>query len=489
EGKSNATPKEPTKPRNKPSKKKQVPRDESPEFEGELKNTQVSRKIRTSRAVVIQKPPSVPVKRTQKSSGKLKGIKMLSEATQLELVTQKAIKDSRRASRPKNKNGSSSEGTGVSPGVSTDEETNKDDDEDDANEEEEDEEESFSKEAENKEEKDDTKGDDQKTEEEPKGDDQAKVGVLDLVTSEEKSKFLQSTSSHSISLNFGNQFLVKSPNASLIGTIPKNTDKEITSLMDIKIQQDVPLGVQELKQVDPSTAILESIRSQVPSMKSEYKEFIKDSVTNEVKKQLSKILPKAVSDFVTLMIQESLTEFKLKKILMEKIKKSQSYQTADAHKILYDVLVKSYLLDKDLFESYGQTVVQYSPLGWIMVENLIMKCSSEIIMTPGFIDFEKPNHVYKFKKDLNDLEQDPKAWYDRLKAFLVKHEYNMGMVDNTLLTKKKGLNLIIVQIYVNDIIFGSTCQELYVDFAKIMHDEFEMSMMGELNFIIGLQTT
>ncbi|GJX84579.1 retrovirus-related pol polyprotein from transposon TNT 1-94 [Tanacetum coccineum] len=61
------------------------------------------------------------------------------------------------------------------------------------------------------------------------------------------------------------------------------------------------------------------------------------------------------------------------------------------------------------------------------------------------------------------------------------------MVDNTLFTKKKDSNIIIVQIYVDDIIFGSTCQEMCDDFAKIMHDEFEMSMMGELNFFLGLQ--
>ncbi|GJZ19679.1 retrovirus-related pol polyprotein from transposon TNT 1-94 [Tanacetum coccineum] len=104
-----------------------------------------------------------------------------------------------------------------------------------------------------------------------------------------------------------------------------------------------------------------------------------------------------------------------------------------------------------------------------------------------FIDFEKPNHVYKLKKALYGLKQDLKVWYDRLKAFLIKHEYNMGMVDNILFTKKKGSNLIIVQIYVDDIIFCLTCQELCDDFAKIMHDEFEMSMMGELNFFLGLQ--
>ncbi|GJS45417.1 retrovirus-related pol polyprotein from transposon TNT 1-94 [Tanacetum coccineum] len=78
----------------------------------------------------------------------------------------------------------------------------------------------------------------------------------------------------------------------------------------------------------------------------------------------------------------------------------------------------------------------------------------------GFIDFEKPDHVYKLKKALYGLKQAPKAWYDRLKAFLIKHEYKMGMVDNTLFTKKKGSNLIIVQIYVDDIIFGLTCQDM-----------------------------
>ncbi|GJS55755.1 copia protein [Tanacetum coccineum] len=63
----------------------------------------------------------------------------------------------------------------------------------------------------------------------------------------------------------------------------------------------------------------------------------------------------------------------------------------------------------------------------------------------------------------------------------------MGMVDNTLFTKKKSSNLIIVQIYVEDIILGLTCQDICDEFAKIMHDEFEMSMMGELNFFLGLQ--
>ncbi|GJW35461.1 retrovirus-related pol polyprotein from transposon TNT 1-94 [Tanacetum coccineum] len=104
-----------------------------------------------------------------------------------------------------------------------------------------------------------------------------------------------------------------------------------------------------------------------------------------------------------------------------------------------------------------------------------------------FIDFEKPDHVYKLKKALYGLKEAPKAWYDRLRAFLIKHEYKIRMVDNTLFTKKKSLNLIIVQIYIDDIIFGSTCQDMCDEFTKIMHEEFEMSMMGELNFFLGLQ--
>nr|GEX42943.1 copia protein [Tanacetum cinerariifolium] len=105
----------------------------------------------------------------------------------------------------------------------------------------------------------------------------------------------------------------------------------------------------------------------------------------------------------------------------------------------------------------------------------------------GFNNFEKPDHIYKLKKSLYSLKQASKAWYDRLKVFLVKHEYKMGMVDNKLLTKKKSSILIIVQINVNNIIFGSTCQDICDEFDKLMHDEFGISMMGELNFFLGLQ--
>ncbi|GJT68779.1 retrovirus-related pol polyprotein from transposon TNT 1-94, partial [Tanacetum coccineum] len=140
------------------------------------------------------------------------------------------------------------------------------------------------------------------------------------------------------------------------------------------------------------------------------------------------------------------------------------------------------LVDDDLDEEEAIRETEKKNL-----ENIVEDETLYVTQPPGFIDFEKPNHVYKLKKALYGLKQAPKAWYDRLKAFLIKHEYKMGMVDNTLFTKKKSSNLIIVQIYVDDIIFGSTCQDMCDEFAKIMHGEFEMSIMGELYFFLGLQ--
>nr|GEY20791.1 copia protein [Tanacetum cinerariifolium] len=106
--------------------------------------------------------------------------------------------------------------------------------------------------------------------------------------------------------------------------------------------------------------------------------------------------------------------------------------------------------------------------------------NEEVYVTqpPEFVDFEKSNHVFKLKKALYSLKQVPKAWYDRLKGFLLDHMYTMGLVNNTLFTKKKDSHIIIVQIYMDDIIFGSTFQGLYDDFSEIMHDEFEICMMG-----------
>ncbi|KAK2390888.1 putative mitochondrial protein [Trifolium repens] len=106
---------------------------------------------------------------------------------------------------------------------------------------------------------------------------------------------------------------------------------------------------------------------------------------------------------------------------------------------------------------------------------------------PGFEDFKNPSHVYKLKKALNGLKQAPRAWYDRLSNFLCEKGFEKGKVDTTLFIKRIHKHTLLVQIYVDDIIFGATNESLCKEFSEMMQGEFEMSMMGKLNFFLGLQ--
>ncbi|KAH9696622.1 hypothetical protein KPL71_023234 [Citrus sinensis] len=106
---------------------------------------------------------------------------------------------------------------------------------------------------------------------------------------------------------------------------------------------------------------------------------------------------------------------------------------------------------------------------------------------PGFENEKFPNHVYKLLKALYGLKQAPRAWYDRLKNFLLENDFSMGKADTTLFVKHKNQDILIVQIYVDDIIFGSTNELLCKEFSSCMSKEFEMSMMGELKYFLGLQ--
>jgi Reverse transcriptase (RNA-dependent DNA polymerase) len=105
----------------------------------------------------------------------------------------------------------------------------------------------------------------------------------------------------------------------------------------------------------------------------------------------------------------------------------------------------------------------------------------------GFVNPIFPNHVYKLDKALYGLKQAPRTWYGRLSSFLIESGITRGINDTTLFTKKRDNDLLLVQIYVDDIIFGSTNAALAEEFSILMSSEFEMSMMGELNYFLGLQ--
>ncbi|WVZ85242.1 LOW QUALITY PROTEIN: hypothetical protein U9M48_032189 [Paspalum notatum var. saurae] len=107
--------------------------------------------------------------------------------------------------------------------------------------------------------------------------------------------------------------------------------------------------------------------------------------------------------------------------------------------------------------------------------------------TPGFESARFLDRVYKLRKALYGLKQAPRAWYARLKSFLLKSGFVMGSVDKTLFLLSHGGDTLIVRIYVDDIIFGGSSHALVSSFAEQMSREFEMSLMGELQFFLGLQ--
>ncbi|GJR98512.1 putative ribonuclease H-like domain-containing protein [Tanacetum coccineum] len=107
----------------------------------------------------------------------------------------------------------------------------------------------------------------------------------------------------------------------------------------------------------------------------------------------------------------------------------------------------------------------------------------------GFKDPEFPNRVYKVEKALYGLHQAPRAWYETISTYLLHNRFQRGQIDKTLFIKRVKGDILLVQVYVDDIIFGSTRNEMCTEFEKMMHKKFQMSSMGELTFFLGFQVT
>jgi hypothetical protein len=131
----------------------------------------------------------------------------------------------------------------------------------------------------------------------------------------------------------------------------------------------------------------------------------------------------------------------------------------------YQMDVKSYFLNGDLNEE----VYMEQPEGFELSDN--------------------PDLVCKMKKSLYGLKQAPCAWYHRLDTYLKDKGFKRGTIDNNLYIKTKGNDLLIMLVYVDDIIFRFNKDSLVQWFSSAMESEFEMSMIGELSFFLGLQIT
>ena len=129
---------------------------------------------------------------------------------------------------------------------------------------------------------------------------------------------------------------------------------------------------------------------------------------------------------------------------------------------VYQMDVKSYFLNGYLKEE----VYMEQPQGLQLLDN--------------------PDFVYKLKKTLYGLKQSPRAWYYKLDKYLLDKGFKRGIVDCNLYIKIEDNDLLIVLVYVDDIIFGSNNASLVKWCASTMLSEFEMSMIGEMSFFLGL---
>ncbi|GJT12692.1 putative ribonuclease H-like domain-containing protein [Tanacetum coccineum] len=110
-----------------------------------------------------------------------------------------------------------------------------------------------------------------------------------------------------------------------------------------------------------------------------------------------------------------------------------------------------------------------------------------VCQPPGFEDPDFLDKVYKVEKALYGFHQAHRAWYETLSAYLLDNEFQRGKIDKTLFIRRDKGDILLVQVYVDDIIFGSTKKSLYTEFEKMMHKKFQISSMGKLTFFLGLQ--
>ncbi|GKB51085.1 ribonuclease H-like domain-containing protein [Tanacetum coccineum] len=112
-----------------------------------------------------------------------------------------------------------------------------------------------------------------------------------------------------------------------------------------------------------------------------------------------------------------------------------------------------------------------------------------VCQPPGFEDPEFPDKVYKSNKSFIWSTSTPIAWYETLSTYLLDNGFKRGQIDKTFFIKRVKDDILLVQVYVDDIIFGSTRKEICTEFEKIIHKRFQMSYMGELTFSLDYMMT
>nr|GEY41084.1 hypothetical protein [Tanacetum cinerariifolium] len=191
-------------------------------------------------------------------------------------------------------------------------------------------------------------------------------------------------------------------------------------------------------------------------------------------------------------IQEELLQFKLQKEegidydeVFAPVARIEAIRLFLAYASFMDFMV--YQMDVKsvfLYETIKEEVYVCQPPGF---EDPDYPDKVYVCQPPGFEDPDYPDKVYKVVKAIYGLHQDLRAWYETLSNYLLENSFQRGKIDQTLFIKKQKGDILLVQVYVDDIIFGFTNKELCKAFKKLMKDKFQMSSMGELTLFLGLQ--
>ncbi|GJV40089.1 putative ribonuclease H-like domain-containing protein [Tanacetum coccineum] len=200
-------------------------------------------------------------------------------------------------------------------------------------------------------------------------------------------------------------------------------------------------------------------------------------------------------------MQEELLQFKIQKVYKNKkdergvVVRNKERLVAQGHRQEEGIDYDEVFAPVARIEAIRIFLAFASYMGFIVYQMdvksafLYGKIDEEVYVSqpPGFIDPKYPKKVYKVVKALYGLHQAPRAWYATLSTFLLKSGYRRGTIDKTLFIKKDKNDIMLVQVYVDDIIFGSTKRSWCDEFEALMKSRFQMSSMGELTFFLGLQ--
>ncbi|GKA60958.1 retrovirus-related pol polyprotein from transposon TNT 1-94 [Tanacetum coccineum] len=177
--------------------------------------------------------------------------------------------------------------------------------------------------------------------------------------------------------------------------------------------------------------------------------------------------------FITTMICSTTKTFY--KHQDSRIMKAQELKTkTSAQTMIYKIFLQRYQVYQGRLLASFQDDAKYEHVG-------------QDTRSQGFEDPNFPDRVYKVEKALYGLHQAPRAWYETLFTDLLDNGFQRGKIDKTLFIRRDKGDILLVQVYVDDMIFGSTKKSLCIEFKKVMHKKFQMSSMGELIFFLGLQ--